>query len=129
MCRHEKTGIDRNLILIAILYPVLLFVFFWWGSASLAMSHIMPIPEIGIAIVAFVGLASGVFLDVLYLRKWAALFYDADLMLMMLLYICCTILAVAMFMGLPLGNLILGTAVGLYSGRRAPKGQVVSPQP
>ena len=107
------------LIVIAILCPLLLFVLFWWGSAGLAMSQILPIPEVVIPITAFVGLAIGVFLDVLYLKKWVAMFYDAELVLMMLLYICCSIFAVAMFMGLPVGNLILGTLAGLYAGRRA----------
>lgn len=103
---------------VGILCPLLLFVSCWWITAALTAYHVLRIPESGIAIAAFTGLALGITLDVLFLRRWISRFYSADVRVMVLLYLCCSVIAVAFFMGLPVGNVVLGTLAGAYIGRR-----------
>jgi len=103
---------------VGILCPLLLFVLFWWVTATLSMYHVLRIPESGIAAAAFTGLALGVTLDVLYLKRWILGFYSVDIRAMVLLYLCCSVMAVAFLMGLPVGNIVLGTLAGVYIGRR-----------
>jgi hypothetical protein len=97
---------------------VSLLVLVWWISASLSIYHLLPISDQGIAIAALVGLGLGIFLDVLFLKTWIARFYSVDWRLAAPLYLFWVAIATAWFMGLPLGTLILGTAAGLYIGRR-----------
>lgn len=103
---------------VGILCPLLLFVLCWWVTATLSMYHVLRIPESGIAVAAFTGLVLGITLDVLYLRRWILRFFSVDLRVMVLVYLCCSVIAVAFFMGVPVGNLVLGTLAGVYIGRR-----------
>jgi hypothetical protein len=103
---------------VGILCPLLLFSLCWWGTATLTMYNVLRIPESGIAIAAFTGLAVGVTLDVFYLRRWINRFYRVDVRVMIPVYLYTSVVAVAFFMGLPIGNLLLGTLAGVYIGRR-----------
>ena len=105
-------------IFVGILCPLLTFILGWWSTAVLAISQVLPIPDRVIAIAAFTGLGVGLVLDALYWKKWIAHFYDADVRFMVLVYLLCSIMAVASFMGLPLGNLVVGMLAGVYVGRR-----------
>jgi len=105
-------------LFIGIMCPVSLFVLFWWTAAALTIYHILLIPESGITIAAFTGLIAGVVLDVFHLKKWITRFYNTDMKLMVLAYLFLSIMAVALFMGLPFGNIALGTLAGLYVGRK-----------
>lgn len=102
----------------AILCPYLVFIFFWWTSAIAARYGLLSLSDGGIALAALMGLALGVILDVVWLKGWIVRFYGASLKVMMALYLCCSVCAVASFMGLPVGNLLLGALAGLYIGRR-----------
>jgi hypothetical protein len=103
---------------LGILCPLLLFVLCWWVTAALTIYHVVPIPESRIALAASAGLAVGLIIDVLYLRRWVSRFYRADVRVMALVYLCCSAIAVASFMGVPVGLLLLGTLAGAYVGRR-----------
>jgi len=115
MTKTESVAVG---VAVGILCPLLLFFLCWWGTASLTMYHVLHIPESGIAVAAFTGLAFGITLDVLYLRRWIPRFYSADMGVMALVYLYCSAIAVAFFMGLPVGNVVLGTLAGAYIGRR-----------
>lgn len=106
-------------VFVGIACPVTVFVVAWWAAASLAIFRVLPIPESGIAISAFAGLGAGIVLDILYLKRWVAAFYTASVRLIVPMYLLWSAMAVAFFMGLPLGNLVLGTLAGLYAGRRS----------
>jgi hypothetical protein len=108
-------------LVVGILCPLLLFILCWWSIAALVIYQILPISESVITVAAFAGLVAGVTLDALYLRKWIAQFYSADIRLMVLVYLLCSAIAVALFMGLPLGNIVLGALAGVYVGRRQHK--------
>ncbi len=105
-------------LFIGIMCPVSLFVLFWWTAAALTIYNILLIPENCITIAAFTGLIAGVVLDVFHLKKWITKFYNADMKLMVFAYLFLSIMAVALFMGLPFGNIALGTLAGLYVGRK-----------
>ncbi|MDY7078503.1 MAG: hypothetical protein SXV54_16430, partial [Chloroflexota bacterium] len=118
MAKMTKTESVAVGFVVGILCPLLLFALCWWITAMLVIYHVLHIPEIGIAVAAFTGLALGITLDVLYLRRWIPRFYSVDVRVMMLVYLCCSVIGVAFFMGLPGGNVVLGTLAGIYVGRR-----------
>lgn len=116
MSRVESTIVG---LFIGIICPLSLFVLWWWVAAALTIYHVFSIPDRGIAAAAFTGLGLGIVLDILALKNWATRFYSIDLKLMVLAYLFWSAMAVAFFMGLPLGNIVLGTLAGLYVGRKA----------
>jgi hypothetical protein len=103
---------------IGIVIPLLTFVLFWWPIAALAIYHVASVPDNYIAMFAIAGLAAGIILDFLYLKRLIPFFYNFHLLIMISLYLCCSVIAVAFFMGFPLGNLLLGMLAGIYIGRR-----------
>ena len=100
------------------LIPLILFALFWWSIASLDILNMMVIPESSIAVFAIAGLATGIFLNVIYLKRWILKFYEMRRALSILLYLICSFMAVAFFMGFPIGNLLLGFLGGVYIGRK-----------
>jgi hypothetical protein len=115
MSRREQIAVG---LAVGFLCPYLTFVLFWWTSAALALAQILFIPDRGIAAAALTGLALGIILDAVFLKRWIARFYGASLKLLVPVYLFCSVIAVASFMGFPLGNLALGTLAGVYVGRR-----------
>jgi hypothetical protein len=105
--------------MLAALCPFLTFVACWWTSAALLLSGVAHISERGIAMAAFAGMAAGLIIDALWLKRWVASFYTANLVRLGTVYAGCSVVAVASCMGLPPGNLLLGTLAGVYVGRRA----------
>jgi hypothetical protein len=106
-------------VFIAAAVPFTLTLIGWWGSASLLMAGLLRVTDSQIVMAACLGLALGLVLDLVLLRRWIGGFYRVDLRLLLPLYLLWTAMATAFFMGLPLGNLLLGTVAGLYIGRRA----------
>ena len=115
MSRRESTVVG---FVVGILCPASFFVLWWWVAAALSHYRVLPIPESGIAIAAFTGLGIGIVLDIFHLKKWITRFYNADVKLIILVYLFWSVIAVALFMGLPFGNLALGILAGLYVGRK-----------
>jgi hypothetical protein len=113
----------REILLVSIVMggviPILSLILFWWIGAGLSISRVLPINESGIPVIALIGLAFGVALDALYLKRWVPRFYDLGLWLIMPLYLFCSLVMLAFFMGMPIGNLVLGSLAGVYIGRRA----------
>jgi hypothetical protein len=105
-------------VILAILCPVSMFIAMWWVSAASSIYRWLPISDSTIGIMALAGLALGLVLDVLFLRRWTAAFYRAGVRPLVLLYLFWSAVAVAFLMGLPVGNLGLGTLAGVYVGRR-----------
>lgn len=115
MSRAESTIVG---LLIGITCPASLFVLWWWVAAALSIYHVFSIPESGVATAAFTGLGIGIALDILSLKNWITRFYSLDVKLTVLAYLFWSAVAVAFFMGLPFGNIALGTVAGLYVGRK-----------
>ena len=106
-------------LLIGIATPVTTGISFWWLTAAIAMYGLWPLSESAIAASAFVGLAVGIMLDILALKRWVRRFYLAKSRTMALLYLAWSVIALALLMGLPIGVLVLGACAGFYVGRKA----------
>ena len=96
---------------IGIVVPVCCFFAAWWASVAV-------LPERVVSVFAFGGLGVGVLLDALFLRRWVARVYAADLRLFMLLYLWLSIITYAVSMGMPVTLLVPGVLAGAYMGRR-----------
>jgi hypothetical protein len=114
MSKLESTLVG---LFVGIACPLLTFVVFWWSAALIHM-RTSSFPLRMVIAMALTGLSLGLLLDVLFLRKWVQRFYMANLWLMSIIYLCLCIVAVAFFMGLPAGTIVLGIAAGVYMGRR-----------
>jgi len=106
-------------VFLCLTVPFVFFVAGWWGSAGLYLYHVVAIPEKGIAVYAFAGLALGIAVTVLFLKRWVAGFYAMPVVVAVPFYLFWFAVMTAFFMGVPIGNVALGALVGLYVGRRA----------
>ena len=68
---------------------------------------------------ALTGLGLGLLLLAARLKHWIARFYAVSSILTVSAYLCWSVIALASLMGLPVGNLVLGSLAGLYIGRKA----------
>ena len=103
---------------LAFLIPLCMGVIFWWTVASADIFNLLTISEQTIAILAITGLAIGILLDFIYLKKLINKFYEMSNIIAILLYLFCSLMTVAFFMGFPIGNLVLGSFAGIYVGRK-----------
>lgn len=69
-------------------------------------------------LVIAVGLLGGIALDVRYLGRWVNSFYTVGMSHLIWLFVALSFVAIMLGMGVPVGNLALGTMAGLYVGRR-----------
>ena len=104
-------------LFVGIACPLLVSVIFWWSAALLHMG-ITDFPPGMVIASALTGLGLGLLLDVLFFRRWVQRFYTASLWLMTVVYLSLSTVAVAFFMGLPVGTIALGVFAGVYVGRR-----------
>jgi hypothetical protein len=93
------------------------FVTCWWTAAIVYML-VGGISVKVVIVSALAGLMAGIVLDILFLRRWIRGFYAASLWLLAVIYAALCVLAVASFMGLPVGTFALGLLAGAYAGRR-----------
>lgn len=114
MSKLEKTIIG---VLLGGACAWLSFVVCWWTAAIV---HIyFGVISINVVIAAaLTGLLAGIVLDVLFLKRWIRGFYTARLWLLALVYGALCVVAVASFMGFPVGTFTLGLLAGAYAGRR-----------
>lgn len=115
MSKRESVVVS---VILGVACPYLTGMICWWTSATLLLSGAIGISERSIAAAAFAGVAAGIVLDAIWLKRWVANIYTASFALLVPVYLACSVIAVASFMGLPIGNLILGALAGVYVGRR-----------
>ena len=104
-------------VFLAGMCPLLTFVACWW-TAVFALWYIPGISIHVVIAAAISGLGVGIVLDLLLLRKWIGRFYTASLWFLAAVYGALCVVAVASFMGLPIGTFALGLLAGVYAGRR-----------
>ena len=63
-------------------------------------------------------LVPGTIIDVIFLKKWVRRAYQIKNKTLVPIYLFCSVVAVGMGMGVPIFNLALGIAAGIYSARR-----------
>jgi hypothetical protein len=104
-------------VFLAGICPLLTFVACWW-TAVLVLWRVPGMSVNVVIAAALSGLVVGIVLDLLLLRRWMGKFYTANLWLMAAVYVALCVVAVAFFMGLPVGTFTLGLFAGGYAGRR-----------
>ena len=115
--RMSKTESTIVGIFLAGICPLLVFVMCWW-TAAVVHACVPGVSVSAVAVTAMSGLLAGIVLDLLLLRKWIRRFYTASLWLIAAIYGALCVVAVAFFMGLPVGTFGLGILAGIYAGRR-----------
>lgn len=115
MSRFESIIIK---LLIYFFIPLGCFVLFWWGSATIFLLDIFPVSENNIAISAFLGLAIGVGLIIVFGNKLYKNFYSIKARYLIFSYLFFSLIGFAFFMGVPVLYLAIGTLAGMYIGRR-----------
>jgi len=93
------------------------FVACWWAAAMVHM-YVGGVSVNMVIVAALTGLLAGIVLDTLFLRRWIRGFYAARLWILAIVYGALCVVAVASFMGLPVGTFALGLLAGAYAGRR-----------
>ena len=96
---------------------LLTFVLCWW-TAAILHAHVPGVSLNAVIVTALTGLVAGIGLDVLFLRRWVLGFYTAGFGWMAAFHAALCVVAVASFMGLPIGTFGLGLLAGVYTGRR-----------
>jgi len=114
--RTESTVITLFLFLVC---PLSCLIFAWWTPASLSLFGVIPMSENVIISCALTGLALGIVVVVATRRQLVSIFYDLNRWIAAVLYLFWSAIALALFMGLPICNLVLGGCAGIYVGRKA----------
>ena len=109
MQRFDKifAGITLGLII-----PVAIMCLSWWGSFLLGLG------ETGVKWGAIAGLLVGLFLDMIVLRGLVYNFYSLPLIALLALYLSYSVGLLGFFMGVPVFNVLVGAAAGVYTGRK-----------
>jgi len=114
MSKTESTMVG---VFLAGICPLLTFVVCWW-TAAVVQARVPGVSVNAVIVTAMSGLLVGIILDLLFLQRWIRRFYTASLWLMAAIYGALCLVAVAFFMGLPVGTFGLGILAGIYAGRR-----------
>ena len=108
MTKNEKIVLT---LVLGFIPPVFLFVLFWFAFYAMAPERsLFPIP--------FIGLATGIIIDVIYLKRWLATCYQWKTWILVLIFAFYHIGMIGFFMGVPLFNAFLGILAGYYFGKR-----------
>lgn len=96
-------------IIIGLIAPVVCLLIGWWGSKPF-------VPGNSIKFFALGGLLLGIFVDMLFLRRWVRKAYALPRTWFVLVYLFYSICLFGFFMGVPLFNLLMGIFGGYYVG-------------
>lgn len=96
-------------IILGLIIPAASLCIFWWGSYLLGLNAAFWAPA---------GIVLGIIIAVLSLRKLVSRFYSLNIYALAALYIAYSVGIFGFFMGVPVFNVVLGVAAGLYVGRK-----------
>lgn len=105
-------------ILLFILIPVSFFFLGWWFSAIIYLIKVFPINSLIMTNLPFICLGIGFIITVSFITNFIKKFYSVDLRLLIFIFLGWSFIVLAFFMGLPVGNLLLGSVAGIYIGRK-----------
>ena len=112
--KAESTIVGLTLIIIGTLCVLALVV-----VVSYDLSRIFDIPETAIIYGSLAGIALGFIITLVNLRRWIAGFYHFQKFITIPMFLFLSAIILCLFMGVPVGNLMLGALAGLYIGRKA----------
>jgi len=98
---------------IALACPALLFF-----ASCLIGFTLLPLESRVITVTALTALALGALLDLVFLRRWIRRAYNVHPGFPVFVYLSFSVVAFALCMGVPVGNVLLGVVAGVYGGRR-----------
>jgi hypothetical protein len=108
MTKNEKIVLTAVLGFIP---PVFLFVLFWFAFYAMA-------PERSLFPMPFIGLAIGIAIDIVLMKRWLSLCYQWKTWILVLIFAFYHIGMIGFFMGVPVFNAFLGILAGYYFGKR-----------
>jgi hypothetical protein len=100
-------------ITLGLVIPVVIMCLSWWGS------YLFGLGDTYVKWGAIVGLLVGLFLDKIVLRGLVNNFYNLSLVVLFALYLSYSVGLLGFFMGVPVFNVFVGAAAGVYTGRKA----------
>jgi len=98
-------------VVIGAMPPIIGLLAGWWGAIAI-------LPERGWMLGACTGLAAGLMLDILFLRRAVERAHSASLWIWAAVYLFCSVGTFGFFMGVPAFNMLLGVPCGLLLGGR-----------
>jgi len=98
-------------LLIGPVAPIALFLCGWWASLGI-------VPEKLVFMLVFVGFGTGVAIDIAFLKRWVRTAYSWNEKLLLAVFLFYSVCVFGFFMGVPVFNLAVGVAAGLFWGRR-----------
>lgn len=108
----NKVEILVTALIFGAVLPILLFLAGWWSSIGLVSDNL-------IFVIALIGLSLGIIIDILFLKKWLRNVYNTDLKLLIIIYLFYSVCTFGFFMGVPIFNLMIGIAAGVFVGRKS----------
>ena len=100
-------------ITLGVIIPVATMCLSWWGS------YLLGLGDAGIKWGAIAGLLAGLLLDMIVLRGLVYNFYSLPLIALLALCLFYSVGLFGFFMGVPVFNVLVGAAAGVYTGRKA----------
>jgi len=100
-------------ITLGLAIPVVTMCLSWWGS------YLFGLGDTYVKWGAIVGLLVGLYLDKIVLRGLVNNFYNLPLVVLFALYLFYSVGLLGFFMGVPVFNVLVGAAAGVYTGRKA----------
>ncbi len=108
MCRYERFFLG---IILGAVFPLIGFLAGWWSTSQLWSNA-------WVLAAALAGLACGIIVDVIFLKRWLAGAFEMDLKLWMAIFFFYSICVFGFFMGVPVVNVALSVPAGLIIGRK-----------
>lgn len=100
-------------ITLGLIIPAATMCLSWWGS------YLLGLGDTGVKWGTIAGLLVGLFLDMIVLRGLVYNFYSLPLIALLALYLFYSVGLLGFFMGVPVFNVFVGAAAGVYTGRKA----------
>ncbi|HBU69729.1 MAG TPA: hypothetical protein DEE98_05035 [Elusimicrobia bacterium] len=104
---------------LAVFVPVVFSMFGWWAATLLYMMKSGSLKSAVIFNGAMIGLGAGIIINLLYLSGMVKKLYEINDKLLTLAFLFLSFMVLMFFKGFVLGNILLGSAAGIYYGRRA----------
>lgn len=99
-------------IIYAPIFPILLFLLFWWSS-------LLIIKDMKVFIIALLGLLIGLIIDKIKWKKWQEIGFKQKTSIMVSIYLFYSFGFFGFFMGVPIFNVFLGIFAGIYAVRKS----------
>ncbi|MEW6092480.1 MAG: hypothetical protein AB1531_00810 [Chloroflexota bacterium] len=98
-------------VILGLIAPTIGLLAFWWGAVPFLLEDWIPLT-------ALTGMALGLLVDVLFLKRWVRRAHQLDIKLWMAIYLFYSMCVFGFFMGVPVFNPLLAIPAGFVVGGR-----------